>query len=123
MLTTVESNGFTYSVIGQIDTVTPSVGQLGTTVVLAGARMLGGGSTAVTVSLAGIDAFVVPGSTATEITVKAVGSAAGAGNVVVTSDSGTVVTAVNGFTYNTASSIDAVTLPCTISNAGCCNPC
>ena len=106
--TTVALSGFSYTEIGQINSVTPSYGQLGTQVVLAGKRMLGGGAEAATVSLAGHLASI-NSSTATKIVVVPIDAAAGQGDVVVTSDTGAVVRLDNGFTYNTASGIDAVT--------------
>ena len=83
--TTVLSNGFTYTAIGQIDTVTPNNGQIGTNVVLAGQRMLGGGTEARSVTLVGEVAFV-SSSSETQIDLIAVSRAAGTGDVVVTSN-------------------------------------
>ena len=106
--TTVRSNGFTYTAIGQIDTVTPNNGQIGTSIEIVGARMLGGGAEASSVTLAGEAAFI-SSSTATKVEIIAVSGAAGTGDVVITSNTGAVVTSVNGFTYTTAGVIATVT--------------
>ena len=106
--TTVRSNGFTYTAIGQIDTVTPNNGQIGTSIEIVGARMLGGGAEASSVTLAGEAAFI-SSSTATKVEIIAVSGAAGTGDVVITSNTGAVVTSINGFTYTTAGAIATVT--------------
>ena len=70
--------------------------------------MLGGGAEASSVTLAGEAAFI-SSSTATKVEIIAVSGAAGTGDVVITSNTGAVVTSVNGFTYTTAGVIATVT--------------
>jgi hypothetical protein len=93
---------------GTIDDVSPAEGQTGTTVVLTGSKMIGDGTELLSVTLAG-EAAAVEASTASEITLTAASGAAGAGDVVVTSVSGAVVTKSGAFTYIEEGAISLVT--------------
>jgi hypothetical protein len=106
-LTAVEE-GFEYLALGEVQTVEPNFGQVGTVVTLSGERMLGGGSAAASVTLVGASASIVD-ATDDSIEVQAApASSVAQGDVVVTSDSGSVVTLAGGFTYKTASEVETV---------------
>ena len=86
-------------VAGVIASATPAEGHEGTNVVLAGTSMLGGGTEVVSVELAGVAAtFGANSDTSIEVVAKSK-DAAGAGAIVVTSDTGAVVSLAGGFTY------------------------
>jgi mucin-19 len=86
---------------GAIATVSPNFGQAGTYVQILGARLLGGGSRVVPVTLAGVAATLVSDND-TVVSVRALAGVNGTGHVVLTSDSGALVTLenVNGWTLS-----------------------
>jgi len=90
---------------GNITTVSPSSGQEGTRVTISGSRLLGDGSVAESVTLAGISATIT-GATATQINVTAAASAARSGDVVVVSDTGIAVTKQGAWQYMPSGYID-----------------
>jgi hypothetical protein len=94
------ADGWRYLVDGAISSATPATGQLGTVVTIGGARLLGGGTSPTSVTLAG-SAANVQSFSATRIIVDAIASSAsnGAGAIVITSDTGAVVTRSNIWTY------------------------
>ena len=103
-------NGFTYLLRGAVDIVSPVVGQLNTVVTITGAGMLGGGSSATSVTLVNVAATVISASDTT-ITVIANDIAPGSegrGDVVIISDTGSVVTYSRGFTYAPKGAISSV---------------
>ena len=82
-----------------LQVVEPAQGQVGTAVVLKGERMLGGGTKPSAVSLAGVPVGDVTTFSDTEIKVVAASSAKKTGDIIIVSDSGSVVTLTNGFSY------------------------
>lgn len=106
-----ESAVWTYLLEGTIVSVVPATGQHGTLVALLGARLFGGGTAAVGVTLAGIPATIVD-ARVNLIRVYAGESVASNithGHAIVTSDTGALVTAENAFTYAIPGRIDTVT--------------
>ena len=99
--------GWTYNAAGAVATVSPASGQQGTYVVIAGTRLLGGGTAATNVTLAGVPATVMF-SNATLVRVRAAAGSAGPGDVVIVSDTGATVTQLGGWTYLVPANITAV---------------
>jgi hypothetical protein len=104
------TNAFEYLGVGNITSVYPSAGQGTTTVTIQGANLLGGGSEAVSVSLCGVVAQIIEGkNNDTYMVVRAnsgpVSVGAATGNVVIESDTGVKITAINRFTYSTVTAI------------------
>ena len=102
--------GFTYVEGGSINLLSPSRGQLGTYVAIHGEDLLGGGETAISVKLGGIEAAEIISASSTLIKVRAESSheATGVGDVVIESDSGSVVSKENIWTYDVHSNITEV---------------
>ena len=95
-------DGWTQLEEATITEVKPDKGQVGTKVIIAGERLLAGGSDLSTITLAGVAAAYEAGTGSdSEVTVvvKSGGEADKAGDVVLTADSGATVTLDNGFTY------------------------
>jgi hypothetical protein len=90
---------WTYNESGTLDTVVPARGQLGTRVVLTGSLLLGGGSSVSSVVLAGIVATVQSYSCSTIVVTAGASVSAVSGDVVITSDTGSLVTKPGAFTY------------------------
>jgi hypothetical protein len=102
-------DGFVYASDGEISSVTPDAGQAGTYVTIRGSTMLGGGEAVELVRLAGVAISAISdGANDTLIVVRPGSGSEGAGDVDVVSDTGSVVTLADGWTYNEASSIDKV---------------
>ena len=105
-------SGWTFNNPSMITSVTPSSGQVGTAVVIAGTLLLSerDGTTVVSVTLNGIAADLVSGTSQTSVQVVARSSLGGSGlgDVVVTADSGAVATAVNGWRYLAVGVISSV---------------
>jgi hypothetical protein len=91
-------DGFTYLAPGKISSVTPSKGQLNTKVTIVGTDLLGGGDELDKVTLDGTEATITTGDNATHVEVVAQSGGAGVGDVVLTADTGAVVTAKDGWT-------------------------
>jgi hypothetical protein len=103
------ADAYTSIEAGVVTGVDPEAGQSGTTVTIIGTAMFGGGDDVVTVTLAGATATIGTDPTETEIVVTAEDSdSEGAGDVVIVSDSGAIVTLEDGFTYVAAGSIDEI---------------
>jgi len=81
-----------------IDAVTPHNGQQGTVVRLTGTNLLGGGAAIASVTLAGATADVRSANN-TAVTAIAGPNSDGVGDIVVTADSGAIITLLDGFTY------------------------
>lgn len=92
------TNLFTYLVESVINSVDPTQGQEGTVVTVTGERLTGGGSTIVTVKLAGVTASIISQDSAT-VVASAAASGAASGDVVLTSNTGALSTKVNSWTY------------------------
>ena len=70
-----QNDGFEYLAIGVIDSISPASGQQGSLVTISGERMLGGGESIESLSLAGIAVFSVKTSGDTSIVAIAAVSA------------------------------------------------
>ena len=90
--------GWTYLPSGNILDVHPSSGQSGTLVTIIGSNFLQGGSTIISVTLAGMTSAIMF-QNSTYLIVEAGPSSAAVGDVVITADSGATVTRLNGWTY------------------------
>jgi hypothetical protein len=103
-------NGFEYVGAGNITSVSPSAGQGTTLVTIQGTKLLGGGSKATSVTLGGVPASITSDATnSTYLIVRAnngpIDAGSPQGDVVITSDVGVEITALNAFTYSILSSI------------------
>jgi hypothetical protein len=103
-----KENAFTYIEEGAIDDVSPALGQGGTYVTISGVTLQGGGTEVVQVTLAGTTAEIVSESDS-EVKVRAAVAGAGQGHVVLTSESGALVTLENGFTYAEPGIVESIT--------------
>jgi hypothetical protein len=91
---------WTYLARGDITSLSPASGQSGTRVTIAGARLLGGGSGIASVTLAGTSVSSVLSANDTAVVVAAAArGTAGTGDVVVTSNTGAIITETDGFAY------------------------
>ena len=99
---------FTALTEGAIASVTPNKGQATTVVVIKGSNLLGGGNT-VAVTLAGFTVTKVNSKSGTEISVVAKTGTAKTGDVVITANTGAVITKTNGWTQLTDGKITKVT--------------
>jgi hypothetical protein len=100
--------GFTYLTPSEIESVAPESGQEGTTVTITGSNLRGGGDAIVAVALAGVAVGSLEGENNTHVVVSAAAGSAGAGDVVLTADTGATTTLEDGFEYATAGEITAV---------------
>ena len=102
------SSGVTFDLLerGEIDSVTPATGQLGTEIVISGERLLGGGQSVYKVSLGDVNATVVGYSNSTISIVDVGGGAVGVDvDVVIVSNTGAVVTKAGGYQALASASI------------------
>jgi len=107
----VSTNGWTYLLRGVVNTVTPSSGIYGTSVTISGSRLLGGGQYVAFASLAGVPATVVFGNDTTAVIVANTSSNPNGmvqGDVVLQSDTGSIVLYTNGWTYTVSSQISSI---------------
>ncbi|EGD82391.1 hypothetical protein PTSG_13198, partial [Salpingoeca rosetta] len=100
--------GFNYSEPGAVASVSPDSGHAGTRVVIEGTRLLGSGSSLVSVTLGGVSVASIVSGNNTRVVVVAAAGSAGAGDVVLTANTGAEVIATGGFTYVAAGAIDQV---------------
>ena len=101
------SPSWEYLETGDISSVSPTSGQLGTRVDIGGERLLAGGDELASVTLAGAAATIVNQSNSV-VSVVAIDNLAGTGDVVLTSVTGAVVTEDNGFKYIELGNITSV---------------
>lgn len=117
-IVTSAADAFTYFTDGIITNVTPSIGQYGTRVTIAGEGLLGGGSRLVSVHLQGVQVERIVSSTS-EIVVIDAGRGAtlttllleNTSSIVLTADSGATVSSVDGWAYTTPGIITSVDPP------------
>ena len=104
------ANSFTYLPANIITSVTPASGQEGTFVTVRGLNLLGGGTVVASAQLAGINATVLNSSDTLVLLRAGPGpSSITKGDVVLTADSGAVVTDADAFTYLQPGDITLVT--------------
>eukprot|EP00048_Salpingoeca_helianthica_P009485 m.135995 g.135995 ORF g.135995 m.135995 type:complete len:990 (+) comp14881_c0_seq3:2221-5190(+) len=101
-------NAWTYLSEGQIRSVTPSQGQNGAVVTIAGANLYGGGNSIRQVTLAGVDATIVTQSNTSIVVVANSLGFARLGDVVLLSDTGALVSLRDGFQYAAPGAIGSV---------------
>lgn len=103
------TDAYTSVAAGEIADVEPTSGQDGTVVTLSGSGMFGGGSGVVQVTLAGVEAAISNGASATSIEVIAAApDSSGSGDVVLIADTGAIVTLENGWKYVDAGEITEI---------------
>ncbi|MAE46192.1 MAG: hypothetical protein CMJ86_04790, partial [Planctomycetes bacterium] len=104
------ADAWTYLTAGEIESLTPARGQVGVFVTISGSGLFGGGTEVVEVTLDGVSVtdLAVEAQDETRLVVRAGGSEAGTGDVVVKSDTGAVITLEDGWEYETASAITDV---------------
>jgi hypothetical protein len=104
------SFSWTYLTEGSIAQVTPSQGQGGTRVRVEGSRARGGGASVASATLAGVAATLVNETdTVVELLAGSGPASQVQGHVVLTADTGALVTQENGWTYLAAGVIESVT--------------
>ena len=97
---------WTYEPRAVVTSVSPAQGQEGVYVAISGTNLLGAGTHAVNVSLNGVPVESITSSNETLIEVVAGSStSSGTGNIVIVSNTGAEHTAVNRWSYTTASTI------------------
>jgi len=107
----VSSNGWTYLLRGVVGSVTPNNGIYGTVVTIRGSRLLGGGQYVAFASLAGVPAAILSGNDTTVVIVANASSNPNSvvqGDVVLQSDTGSIVLSSNGWTYTVSSQISSI---------------
>ena len=104
----IKANAWTYVDPGDVDLVSPAQGQAGTRVTLKGQNLLAGGSTATSVTLAGVEVQQVVSASNTEVVVVAAAANASTGNIVITVNTGAFVVQQNGWTYITPAAITVI---------------
>jgi mucin-19 len=105
---TVLADGWTYFAAGNVTSVSPLSGQFGTLVTLTGSTLLGGGSNVVSATLAGVAATVVYRNASLVLLEAGASAAAQTGPIVLTSDTGSIVSSVLNWSYVPAGQINAV---------------
>ena len=105
---------FEYVEAAEVKLVEPTYGQIDTRVAITGSNLLAGGAKIVSVTLDGV-AATVRNSSNTEVLVTvqhkelAVNQTTSTGNVVMTVDTGAIITAKDGWTYRLASAVQTIT--------------
>ena len=97
-------SSFTYDVVGRIDTVTPSAGQLGTAVTITGLRLGGGGSVSA-VRFGDADATLIRKSDSEIVLQSGKNDVLGRTNITIVSSTGAQVIRVNGWEFVKPSTI------------------
>eukprot|EP00054_Salpingoeca_dolichothecata_P029838 m.237174 g.237174 ORF g.237174 m.237174 type:complete len:469 (-) comp26557_c0_seq3:38-1444(-) len=100
--TVTKANGWTYNAEGDVTSVVPAEGQVGTQVVIGGTNLLGSGSSLTQVTLGGVAVQSIDSESNTAVQVTAAdngGSSSSAGDIVLVADTGAVVTEPSGWTY------------------------
>ena len=105
----ISSNGlqFSYITAGNISSVSPPVGTVGTIVSIAGTNLRGGGTEAAIVKLNGVPATIIS-ETDTLITVEASIANVSSGSVEIVSNTGSIVSVENSWTYEKLGNITTV---------------
>ncbi|XP_019848673.1 PREDICTED: uncharacterized protein LOC109580202 [Amphimedon queenslandica] len=105
----ISSNGlqFSYITAGNISSVSPPVGTVGTIVSIVGTNLRGGGMEAAVVKLNGVPATIIS-ETDTLITVEASIANVSSGGVEIISNTGSIVSGENSWTYEELGNITTV---------------
>jgi len=110
------SSAWEYRELGVVVTAEPNVGVSGTTVILYGVNLQGHGGAVVRVQLAGVDASIEREADQFVTVTAGSGVAGTTGDVVVTADSGAVITSSNAFSYVAVGIITAANPPSGVGN-------
>ena len=102
-------NGWTYLTEGLVTSISPTSGQLGTLVTIAGSNLLLGGSSIASVTLNAVSATVGSTSNTQIIVTAAASSASSASDVVIVADTGATITYAAAWTYITPGVITSLT--------------
>ena len=102
------ANTFTYATPGQITDINPSSGQLGTRVVISGVGLDEGGASITGVSIGGVAATIVAQNSTSVTAIVGGSNYGGFVNVILISDTGSVLNTSSMFTYLTNSHIYTV---------------
>ena len=105
---TLVDGAFEYVTPGQVDDVSPASGNRGTEVTITGTGLLSGGSNVVAVTLDDIDANIQSQSDDTVVVIAAASASASTGHVVLTADTGAVITHEGAWEYLVRGSVSAV---------------
>ena len=90
---------WTFAAAGQVSSVVPSNGQVGTIVTISGTKLRGSGVAVASVTLAGVHANITSESDSQVIVVAQDTGYTGAGDVILVADSGAIVTGLSAWTY------------------------
>merc|ERR1712166_1523612 len=101
-------NAFEYLEPGVVDLVSPARGQLGTLASIYGSNLLGGGTSIVSITLAGVHAEVLSFTNETIAIRVSQSLSLGLGDIVITSNTFAKVNQTNGWTYDVPSNITDV---------------
>lgn len=105
---TVQQAAWNYLSPGQITSLSPAYGQVGTRVVVVGSNLLGGGSKLVKATLAGVEVKIITAK-ATSVELEVVSGDAQLGSIVLESETGAIVERNNSWTFEEAGSVTSVT--------------
>ena len=105
---TVLTNGWRQLAAGVVTNVTAPEGRVGTRVLIDGLRLRGGGAAVVQVLLVGVPVEQIVSESDTHVEVISAANTPGQGDVVLVSDTGAIVRAVNGFAYVQPGNISSV---------------
>ena len=105
---TLVDGAFEYVTPGQVDDVSPASGNRGTEVTITGTGLLSGGSNVVAVTLDDIDANIQSQSDDTVVVIAAASASASTGHVVLTADTGAVITHEGAWEYLARGSISEI---------------
>jgi len=90
------NNAWEYTSIGLITAISPQRGTRGTRVVISGQNLLGAGSSIISVTLASVEVGTIVDFNSTAVTVIAAGSGPGRGDIIITSDTGAIISTSQG---------------------------
>ena len=102
------ADGFEYFKDGSVDSVEPAQGIGGDTVVIYGNDLRGQGGEVVSVTLSGVTADIARETNFLVQVTAGEGTAGAAGDIVITADTGAVITTSEGWTYKQAANITEV---------------
>jgi hypothetical protein len=93
------ASSFTFTPVGTVLSISPSIGQVGTVVTIQGTNLQGDGGVVTSVTLAGVTVASIMSQNATQVVVVAGLSARVSGIVVLTAQSGAVVSSFDNFSF------------------------
>jgi hypothetical protein len=109
VVTSEDGQGFTYKQQGVIGSVSPDQGQGGTVLTVSGERLLAHGTSVADVTLSGISVSAILSQDNSAIVVRAADSSdAQTGDIVITSNTGSIVVLSDGWKYVAPGEVDTV---------------